>query len=70
MTTNQPDFTSRLSALNPTEQEALEEAVRDVASQQASNAINSSEEVEFLLAAGWTQDQIRKLLDDAKGRKS
>lgn len=42
--------------------EALDELVHQVASEMASNAINSSEQVSFLLGAGWTREEIAKRL--------
>lgn len=45
----------------PTEQrDALDEAVHDLASQQASTVINSGGQFDFLLAAGWSADDIMK----------
>jgi hypothetical protein len=65
MATVTPELSARLGELTRDEHDALEETAHEVASQQASSAINSGEEAGFLLAAGWTEDQIRKLLDEA-----
>lgn len=49
-------------------QDALEELVHEQASELASNAINSGQEVDFLLSNGWTQqdidDRLREMVDD------
>lgn len=49
-----------LSAWEPSdeERERLDETVHDVASKQASDAINNNEQVKYLLAAGWTESEI------------
>lgn len=44
--------------LDEDQQEALDELTHDTASQIASNAINSGEQVDFLLANGWSLDQV------------
>lgn len=43
---------------------ALGELVHDQASDIASDTINNAAEVEFLLAHGWTEDEILKAVDE------
>jgi hypothetical protein len=45
-------------SLSAAQQEALDAAVRDVASLHANKAIGSGEQIQFLLSAGWTPDDI------------
>lgn len=48
--------------LGEVDQERLEEIVHDAASQAASNAINSSDEVDYLLSQGWSPSDIKDAL--------
>lgn len=48
-----------IATLSESDLDALNETVHDAAAQEASNAINSGEQIDFLLARGWTLDDIR-----------
>lgn len=48
-----------VDALSELERDALDELVHEVASNQASDAVNNNEQVDFLLAAGWSLREIR-----------
>ena len=54
--TEYPEF----KYLTDYQQEQLDELVHDTGSNQASNAINQGEQIEYLLVNGWTLAQIKE----------
>lgn len=53
-----------ISQLSETEREALDALVHETASDTASNAINNSEQIDFLLANGFDESVIRERMSE------